>query len=161
MSLPASTFIISSFFDSIVQCSPCIQCVCNDASGLVYESYSIEIQRGLHRIFCRISSVAVFFVEFTFWQIFHKFFGTKFHNFRWMFVYITIKSHNHCFYYPKSTPRLALLTCVFVNLCFLKQTKSLQHWKNWLSKSKILCSIDFWSEKSNPKNYTMYISVKN
>jgi hypothetical protein len=50
-------------------------------SGLKY--------RGLHRFFCRICSVAVFFVEFTFWQIFHKVFGIKFRIYWWMFVHFT------------------------------------------------------------------------
>jgi hypothetical protein len=50
--------------------------------------------RGLHCIFCRISKVAVFFVEFTFWQIFHKLFGIKYRIFWWMFSRFTYGGFN-------------------------------------------------------------------
>jgi hypothetical protein len=64
--------------------------------------------RGLHRFFCRFSSVAVLFVAFTFCQIFQKLFGMKFRNFKCLCILLLweINSLNLCFYYPKSTPKI-------------------------------------------------------
>jgi hypothetical protein len=63
-----------------------------DGYNLVFHMKVSRLKyRWLHRIFCRICSVALFFVEFTFWQVFYKLFGIKFRIF------------GAYFYYPKST----------------------------------------------------------
>jgi hypothetical protein len=52
--------------------------------------YAIGCMHGMHHIFCTICCVAEFFVEFTFGQIFHKFFGIEFCIFWWIYAfYIT------------------------------------------------------------------------